>query len=147
MEIVQEKPLVLLDCAKDPEAMGRLRNAIRGDLDFENLILVLSISSDKNIDAMVKNIAPISEKIIITAHSVMDRAADPLTIAESVKKYEKEHQIIPDVKDAVKKAIEIAGEKDLVLVTGSLFTVAEARELWHNTEQTWGREFNEIPRK
>jgi folylpolyglutamate synthase/dihydropteroate synthase len=50
------------------------------------------------------------------------------------------------VKDAVRKALSLSTKKDLILVTGSLFTVAEARELWfEEVDLKWGRELNESP--
>ncbi|NYZ73727.1 bifunctional folylpolyglutamate synthase/dihydrofolate synthase [Candidatus Micrarchaeota archaeon] len=147
MEIVQKKPRVMLDGAKDAEAMRRLWKAIEEDMKYRRLVLVIGISSDKDIDGMVGAIAPLADKAVITAHNVAGRAADMQMIADSMKKHGVEHVMVPDVKDAVKKAISLADEDDLVLVTGSLFTVAEARELWHKTKTRWGRELSETPKK
>ena len=56
--------------------------------------------------------------------------------------------IVEDVKDAVKKALSLSTKTDMVLVTGSFFTVGEARELWFKeVDVGWGRELNEVPRK
>ena len=133
LEIMQQDPLVILDCAKDARAMERLEETVE-TFSNKRLILVLSISSDKNIRAMVDEIAPISDSVIITAHKVMDRAAEPEIIAEAVARHSKGYVIIEDVKDAVKKAVSMAQKEDLVLVTGSLFTVAEAREIWYTQD-------------
>jgi dihydrofolate synthase/folylpolyglutamate synthase len=145
MEVMQERPLVLLDCAKDPEAMRCLRETVEEDIPHDRIILVLGISSDKDIGRMVDIIAPIADETIITAHKVMERAAEPERIVEEVKRNSRRYTVIDDVKEAVKRAISMAGEGDLVLVTGSLFTVAEARELWDSEQNAWGRELNEIP--
>ncbi len=146
MEIVQKEPLVILDCAKDPDAMKKLRETIEG-FEYKKLIVVLGISSDKNLEAMTVEIAKISNQLIITAHKVMERAADPKLLARIIEKHSKKWIIVDDVKQATKKAIEIAEAGDIVLVTGSLFTVAEAREIWHTDKAKLGREFNEVPRK
>jgi folylpolyglutamate synthase/dihydropteroate synthase len=54
--------------------------------------------------------------------------------------------IVDDVKNAVEKGLSIADKKDMVLVTGSLFTVGEARDFWSKEADTkWGRELNEMP--
>jgi len=45
--------------------------------------------------------------------------------------------VADNVRDALRQALGQANEDDLVLVTGSLFVVAEAREAW--------AEFNELP--
>ncbi|MBU0526874.1 bifunctional folylpolyglutamate synthase/dihydrofolate synthase [Candidatus Micrarchaeota archaeon] len=146
MEIVQEEPMVILDCAKDADAMKKLRGEVEL-FEYKKLIVVLGISSDKNLEEMVGEIAKISDQIIITAHKVMDRAADPKLLVQIVEKHSKKGIIVEDVKKATKKAVEMAETGDIVLVTGSLFTVAEAREIWHQDDAKLGREFNEVPRK
>jgi len=146
LEIIQGEPLVILDCAKDPEAMKRLAETVE-TLEFGKLVLVLGISSDKNIKKMVNAIVPNADLVIATAHKVMDRAANPKDISKEVGKLKKDCLVIDDVKEAVKKAISLAEEKDLILVTGSLFTVGEAREVWENKkEKSLGRDFNEVLR-
>jgi dihydrofolate synthase/folylpolyglutamate synthase len=146
MEVMQKNPLVLLDCAKDTEAMQRLRQAIE-DMAYDRLFLVLSISSDKDLRGMVDAIAPIADRVFIAAHKVMGRAAGPEKIAKEVNRHQKDHETITDVREATQKAISLAKEKDMVLVTGSLFTAAEAREIWHPARKAFGRELNEVPKR
>jgi len=143
LEIVQQHPLVVLDCAKDATAMKRLRESL-DDFEYEKLVLVLGISSDKDIKSMVNSIVPKADKVVITSHKVMERAADPAAIAKHITK---EHIIIKDVKAATKNAISMAGKNDMVLVTGSVFTVADARGIWHEKKGRWGTDLNEIPKQ
>jgi dihydrofolate synthase/folylpolyglutamate synthase len=136
-----------LDSAKDMQAMKRLTEAVAEDLEYQRLVVVLGISSDKNIAAMIDEIAPIADYIIVTAHGVMDRAANPDIIAKEIRRHSKEYSIVSDVKGAVKKALSIVKDSDLLLVTGSLFTVAEARELWAGKcDERLGIELNETPK-
>lgn len=144
-EIVQQDPIVVLDCAKDPLAARSLNESLVSFFKNKRIILVISISRDKKIELMMKEILPAVDTVIITEHKVMGRATEPSVIAEEVKKYSKSYEVVEDVKDAVKKAISIAGNDDVVCVTGSLFTVGEARELWYpEVDFRWGREFNEV---
>jgi dihydrofolate synthase/folylpolyglutamate synthase len=146
LEIVQRKPLVVLDCAKDPTAIRKLKETVLENFNYEKLILVISISSDKNIPSMMNEIVPISDFVVLTKHKVMNRGADPNTLAREVKKHSKNFMIVEDVKDAVEKALSLSKNNDLVLVTGSLFTVGEAREIWFkDVNNRWGRELNESP--
>ncbi len=157
-EIMRHEPLVVLDCAKDLEAMKALRGNIeryaamgRGAQNDEGrgrrkLALVISISSDKDHQGMLDTIIPISDEVIATEHAVRNRALDPGIIAERCKALSKKYLIIRDVKLATEKAMELAGGNGIVLVTGSVFTVGEAREIWHCTEgKNLGRELNEAP--
>ncbi|MFH1785337.1 MAG: folylpolyglutamate synthase/dihydrofolate synthase family protein [Candidatus Micrarchaeota archaeon] len=140
METVQKNPFVILDCAKDAEAARNLSNIIKNDLKLKNIILVIGISSDKNIKEMVGALAPLAKKVIITTHKVGNRTAEPSVIAQYVKQ---EKEIVIDVKQAVKRALEIAGEHGVVLITGSVFVVGEAREIWFNKKTKLGLEFND----
>lgn len=130
LEIVQKSPVVVLDCAKDVEAAKAVKEALMEEFTFDRLIAVVSISSDKHISAMIEQFAQAADLFVLTSHSVMGRAADPAFLAEEVEKHSKSYEVVPDVKDAVRRAIELAEENDLIVVVGSVFLVGEAREIW-----------------
>jgi len=129
LEVMQEHPLVVLDSAKDAEAMRALAQAIR-DIPHEKLIAVVSISGDKNIPDMIRNLSPVVDRFIVTSHTVMGRAAERERIGKEAKRIGKPWDSIEHVYDAVDKAISCAGIDDMVLVTGSVFAVGEARRRW-----------------
>lgn len=141
-EIVNKRPLVLLDGAKDSESLRSLQESL-DMLDYEKLYTVLGISNDKLIPQMIKEISKKTDFFILTKHKTMGRGADIEILHKEVEKHEKPFLIFDDVKNAVKKARQLVNKNDLVLVTGSLFTVAEARELWFEKKARFGREFNE----
>ena len=130
LEVVQRKPLTILDCAKDPKAMENLAAVLREDFSYDRLIAVVSISRDKDIPRIIRALASVASHFIITRHGVMGRAAEPEAIAVEVERFSKPYEIVEDVRSAVRRALEIAGGDDLILVTGSVFTVGEARCLW-----------------
>ena len=132
-EVVQRNPLVLLDGAKDAEAAKALRRSLN-NIPRRRLIVVIAISGDKDISAMVREIAGAADHVIATSHRVRSRAADPGIIAEEATKLGKPSEVQPDVASAVRRALEIAEPADAVLVAGSVFLVGEARELWHPRE-------------
>jgi len=141
-ELVSERPKVLLDGAKDVEAVKNLAASL--DLiRYKKLYTVFGASKDKMVPEMLGEIAGKTDFFVLTRHNVMNRGAEPDELAKEVKKYSKGFLIERNVKSAVKKAMELAGKDDLILVTGSLFTVAEARELWFSKKARMGREFNE----
>jgi len=156
-EIVQRDPLVILDSAKDLEAMKALRaniemysQSIRAQNSIgggnRKLVLVVSISSDKNYQGMLDTIIPLADEVIASAHAVRNRSLEPGIIAERCIALSKKYLIIRDVKIATEKALAMAGKDGIVLVTGSVFTVGEAREIWvTNPEGRLGRELNEAP--
>jgi dihydrofolate synthase/folylpolyglutamate synthase len=58
----------------------------------------------------------------------MDRSAPPALLKEYAEQWCKNTACIEEVKDAVASALSQASKDDLILITGSLFTVGEARE-------------------
>ena len=80
---------------------------------------------------MIGEIAQVADHFVITSHRVMGRAAKSSRIAAEVEKHSKTHEVVGDVRTAVKSAIELAGEAGMVIVVGSVFLVGEAREIWH----------------
>jgi dihydrofolate synthase/folylpolyglutamate synthase len=133
LEVVQRSPLVLLDGAKDAEAARALRRSV-DKIPRRRLIAVIGISSDKDIPTMVREIGGAADLVIATSHRVRSRTATPSTIAEEARKLGKSVEVVPRVSDAVRRALELAGPGDAILVAGSVFLVGEARELWFPSE-------------
>ncbi|MGD0802834.1 MAG: folylpolyglutamate synthase/dihydrofolate synthase family protein [Candidatus Bathyarchaeia archaeon] len=133
LEVVQKNPLVLLDGAKDAEAAIALSRFLN-NLPRRRLIAVIAISSDKDIPAMVHEIAGAADYVIATSHRISSRTGDPSLIVGEAAKLGKPSEAQPNVASAVKRALEIAEPVDAVLVAGSVFLVGEARELWYPPE-------------
>tara|TARA_Y100000310_G_scaffold337153_1_gene423487 strand:- start:28636 stop:29841 length:1206 start_codon:yes stop_codon:yes gene_type:complete len=129
LEVMQENPRVIIDGAHNPSGAEKLGNFL-SSLN-EEVILVIGMSQEKNITKVAEFILPHVKKIIITKAKY--RGMDCGLIEREVVKYNKNITVIEDVKEAVNKAIEEA-EDETVLVTGSLFAIGEARELWFNEE-------------
>ncbi|MBU0895592.1 MAG: bifunctional folylpolyglutamate synthase/dihydrofolate synthase, partial [Candidatus Omnitrophica bacterium] len=82
-----------------------------------------------DIKGILKELVPISDTIILTKSEIAERAMDPAAIHGLITPKSKDVIITRDVKDAIDKAIQKAGPSDLVLVTGSLFVVGQARKI------------------
>ncbi len=142
MEIVQKHPYVVLDGAKDMLATKKVTSEIQSLFDYDKLVSVVSISKGKKIGDMMRDISSISDYMILTRHGVRGRAVSPEDLSEHA--YGKKFEIVDNIRDAVARAIEVAGKDGLVFVSGSIFTVGEAREIWHRkVDFHWGRELNE----
>lgn len=129
LEIVKHEPLVLLDGAHNPDGMRTLRMTLDEDFEYDKLILVLGILSDKDIPSMLSIIVPVADTIVVTK-SHNSRAYEPSKLKEMVEKYGYEKRVVvkDQIPDALKYAESIAKKNDLICVNGSLFTVGEARE-------------------
>lgn len=114
------KKNILLDCAHNPDGVKALVKSVK-ELDYNNLIVILSVMKDKNIISISKKINNLNPKMILTKANV-SRARDPRKISRFFKHF----IITPDLKKAIAYAGEIAKKDDLILITGSIFLVGEA---------------------
>jgi len=128
MEIVSEKPLVLLDGAHNPDGMSWLAKTLKEDFSSHRFILVLGVLKEKDIKTMVSTIIPLFDVVIVTK-SANPRASDPLFLKEIIERFDAKKKIF--IEDSIPEAIDhakrIAKQKDMICVSGSLFTVGEAR--------------------
>ena len=89
--------------------------------------VVLGISSDKNAAAVIAALAPVASRVVAT-RAASPRAADPTALAAAARAAGLPTSEAPAVAEAVAAGVRAAGSGGLVVVTGSLFVVAEARE-------------------
>ena len=126
LEVVSLDPLVLLDGAHNPDGAGRLAHVISNDLDYENLILVVGILEDKDARHMLELLLPPASTVVVT-QSLDERAMPAHALAAMVKEAGHDCVVVEEVAEAVKFARTLAAVSDMVCVTGSLYTVGEAR--------------------
>jgi dihydrofolate synthase / folylpolyglutamate synthase len=126
VEKVASYPTIILDGAHNPSAMRSLAQTIGNDFIFENLFLVIGIMEDKDIVHILQEIVPMAYKVIYTRPAYY-RAANPQRLMDLAKEYGKEGEIQIPLSTAIKRAKDMAGRKDMILITGSLFTVGEAK--------------------
>ncbi len=127
LEILRHEPLFLADGAHNADSANRLRETIEKYLHFDRLILILGASSDKDISGIVGELAPLSSLAIVT-RSRHPRALEPALLLEELEKQVVKGEVAESVSSAVERALEMAGPRDLICATGSLFVAAEARE-------------------
>jgi dihydrofolate synthase/folylpolyglutamate synthase len=129
-EIIARGPFIVLDGAQNVASAEALRETIIKNFPDKRIILILGISQDKDISGICRVLVPISDELILT-QADNPRAADVDLIEQVIgsKKQEAGSKIfkIRSAKDAIELAREKADKDDLILVTGSLFLVGEAR--------------------
>lgn len=129
MEIISDNPMVLLDGAHNISGMKVLKEAIESDFVYNKLILIIGILEDKKIDEMLKIIIPNTD-MIITSKSDNLRSMDPSILKEKIKNIDQNKRTISivEIKKAIDYAKNLAKIDDIILITGSLFTVGNARD-------------------
>ena len=127
LEVLSREPLVVADGAHNPYSAARLREALRQYFSFRRLIYVVGLSADKNISDIIQELAQDVDMAVVTS-SRHPRAVAPRALADEFRAAGVEARETEDVAAALQYALGQAGAEDLVVVTGSLFIAAEARE-------------------
>lgn len=126
LELIGQNPRILLDGAHNPGATRVLKKALQEGFPRRRLILVMGIMADKDIAKMMTHLVPLADFLILTRPK-MDRAASLEYLRQQASAFQKPATEIADVGQALDHALTVACGDDLVLVSGSLFTVGEAR--------------------
>ena len=128
-EVLQLQPPVIVDSAHNPASVSKLRETIDDFFPDLPLILVFGISEDKQLDGMLAEILP-RTKHLITTQADHPRAMGPVELARRAEGYECTSEVVPNVGEALKTGLTRAGDRDLLVVAGSIFVAASARIAW-----------------
>ena len=134
MHLLSTHPRIMLDGAHNPAAIKALARSLQEDSSYQKLIVIIGIMADKAARPMLRAILPLAHHIIFT-RPVYDRAMDPGLLRDQAGHLSIGHQVIHSLPQALETAKAAAGPEDLILVTGSLFTVGEA--LSHLDPVSW----------
>ncbi len=129
MEVVSRAPLVVLDAAHNPAGMQSVRTGVLSDFStISNWHLVVSMLRGRDPEEMFRAI--VSDRIVSVsvAKSRSLRAMDVDEICEGAKKAGLGCQVYETVSEALEAEVSACGDGEGVIVCGSIYTVAEARE-------------------
>ncbi len=130
-EILQAEPPLVIDAAHNRDSAQKLCAALDDYFPGRAVILVFGASHDKDIDGMLDELMPRARRLILT-RSYHPRAITPERLAQSAGTYQVPVDIVPAVENALERALSLVDDQSLVLVTGSLFVAAGARDTWYN---------------
>jgi dihydrofolate synthase/folylpolyglutamate synthase len=137
LERVRSAPTILLDAAHNPHGMTAVVTTIAAEFHFRRLIVVVSTLRDKDAAGMLELLEPVVDAVVVTRNS-SSRATSAAELAAVATEIfgEDRVRVEPRLPDAIEAAVAMA-ESDVdtelsgvgVLITGSVFTVADARNL------------------
>jgi len=126
LEVLSADPYILLDGAHNPSAVRTLKKFLKKSIPSRRLTMVVGILEDKAWKPMLRELAGVSDRMILTKPQY-ERAANPHELASFVRTLKQDLVVIPHLPDAISFALDEAGATDAVCITGSLYTVGDAR--------------------
>jgi dihydrofolate synthase/folylpolyglutamate synthase len=128
LETVSRQPWIVLDGAHNRDSARCLREALATCFPYQRLILVLGISANKNLEGIIEELTPLAA-VTVATRAMVPRAAPPQQVADLAAKWCSRIFVEEDTQTALGRAIVETRRDDLLLVTGSLYLVGDAKRL------------------
>ncbi|HXT54882.1 MAG TPA: folylpolyglutamate synthase/dihydrofolate synthase family protein [Candidatus Eisenbacteria bacterium] len=125
LEVISERPLVILDGAHNPEGVRALADALIELRQGRKIKLLFATMADKEWQLMLEILAKLADEIIFTRVS-MERSADPELLAKNIP-VPIPSRVIQDSQTALAALLDRAQPDDILVVAGSLYLLGEVR--------------------
>lgn len=135
-EVMQQKPLVILDSAHNEQKIKSTISTLKNYLtknQKSKIWIIFSFTKGKNITPIIRLIAPEVDKFIMTRHNhTFRKAIHPNEVLTYIKKFNKhiETEYFLDPHEALKYVLANASPDDIILISGSLYMAGTVRTHW-----------------
>jgi len=130
LEVVCQSPKVILDGAHNPAGALVLKETLKEEFQYQHLILLIGMMKDKDIKSVLHHLVPLADYIILSRPH-MERAASPQLLKQILGENGRNVEVIEDLYEAIEKGLSMVSGNDLFCITGSLYTVGEARAFFN----------------
>jgi len=127
--VLRQEPPVVVDSAHNRDSALRLRLAIEDYLPGKPVVLLFGASEDKDLEGMFAELLPRVRQVVVT-ESFHPRAAKAEDLAALARRFGRPVEIVRPARVSLERAMTLAGSQAAVVVAGSLFISAEARDAW-----------------
>jgi len=132
LEVMGREPRVIFDATHTPQGAEVVSKDLK-DLVKGRIILIIGVLDDKDLEGIVQPFASISD-VAIATQPLTKRAIPAGKVQEALSRYMQKVEVRTSVIEAVCRGISIAGPEDTVLITGSIYTIGEAKAWWDANE-------------
>jgi len=126
VDVVGTHPWLIADCAHTGQSARALMAALQRHLKYDRLIVVLGVSRDKPAAEIAAELA--STDLAILTQASLPRALSAQRLAERTGQYWRRWEIATDPGEALLRARSLAGRRDAICVTGSIFILDDLVE-------------------
>lgn len=131
LELVARRPDIYLDGAHNPASAHKLAATVREMKPaYRRIVLIIGILGDKDYQGIIAALAPLADHVVVTKPQY-SRAMDVQALASEMRKLHGSVETAETVVEAIAAAGKAASPDDLVLISGSLYVVGDARVVFH----------------
>jgi dihydrofolate synthase/folylpolyglutamate synthase len=127
--ISREAPAFVVDCAHNGDSARRLVEALDDYFPGRPVVLLFGASADKDVSAMFDELLPRVDRAVIT-QAIHPRAIELDELVAQAAERGVQAEAVAPVTQALARALQLSGEREVLVATGSLFVVAEVRDAW-----------------
>jgi dihydrofolate synthase/folylpolyglutamate synthase len=127
-EVIGHQPIIVLDSAHNRDSALKLRLALDDYFPGKRVVMIFGISEDKDLRGMFTELLPRVDQVV-AMKSFHPRALEPEKIVEMAHQFGRPAHLADDIRQALEEATQIAKDEAIILITGSIFVVSEAREI------------------
>ncbi len=127
IEVVRERPTIIVDGAHNGDSAEKLAAVLRDDFRAPRVWLIFGVLADKDLAAIIAPLAPMVERAW-TVQTRHPRSRPAEEAAAALKAFDITAVPAASTANAISQALAAASPGDLICITGSLSTAAEARE-------------------
>ncbi|MBN1154539.1 bifunctional folylpolyglutamate synthase/dihydrofolate synthase [candidate division KSB1 bacterium] len=124
MQLIDQSPTFIVDVAHNPNGIRTLIKTISNYYTYENLNILVGIVKTKDYSSMMKLLSQIATHIVVVK-SESERAMETAPLAKVARQYNKNVLEFQTVPEGLKYLRSISKQGDLLIGTGSHYTVGE----------------------
>ncbi len=129
LEIIEWRPLVILDGAHNPSGIAELIESLTPLVTGKRIIGVASILKDKDANAMLGQLLEFCDILFVTENSnPRCLSAQELSKLPVVEESHVQTFVARESQSALESAFKLASTRDVILVTGSLYLLADIKK-------------------
>lgn len=129
LEILQERPMVLVDGAHNAAGISSLCAALKEGFCYRRLTVIFGVLDDKDHRTMLRNLSPLADNLILTRPE-SERAQSPAMILQAARQYHRSVIMTEKPEEALRMALAAAGQYDLICVAGSLYLIGAVKRFF-----------------
>ncbi len=127
IEILCEKPLIVLDGSHNDGSTAALARVLQKNLPDRKILALMGMMADKEVDRALDNLLPCFDYVIaVTASNPRSLQAEEL--AEMIRNRGTKAVVLTDMDAAVTQSLRMLSDFDALIVCGSLYLAGDVRQ-------------------